>query len=253
MAATTQALLAASSMAVGSIVPQSSFCGHAVARFPLPALSQRSAHRSLKIFSAGLSEKCQTCETSLVSETITKLACGFCAALTIATAPPSFAGGTNQARLPPLSTDPARCERAYDGNTIGQANGVSNITLDLRNCDYSNDMTNLKGKTLSSALMSGAKFDGADMSEVVMSKAYAVGASFKGTNFTNGVVDRVAFDNSDLRGVKFNNTVLSGSTFNGANLEGASFEDALIGYVDIKNLCTNPTLSGTNRDELGCK
>lgn len=28
--------------------------------------------------------------------------------------------------------------------------------------------------------MSDAKFDGADMSEVVMSKAYAVGASFKG-------------------------------------------------------------------------
>lgn len=28
--------------------------------------------------------------------------------------------------------------------------------------------------------MSNAKFDGADMSEVVMSKAYAVGASFKG-------------------------------------------------------------------------
>jgi uncharacterized protein YjbI with pentapeptide repeats len=28
--------------------------------------------------------------------------------------------------------------------------------------------------------MSDAKFDGADMTEVVMSKAYAVGASFKG-------------------------------------------------------------------------
>ena len=52
--------------------------------------------------------------------------------------------------------------------------------LDLRFCDFTNDKTNLKGKTLSAALMSEAKFDGADMTEVVMSKAYAVGASFKG-------------------------------------------------------------------------
>lgn len=83
-------------------------------------------------------------------------------------------------RLPPLSTDPTRCEQAFVGNTIGQANGVYDKPLDLRFCDYTNDQSNLKGKTLSAALMSGAKFDGADMSEVVMSKAYAVGASFKG-------------------------------------------------------------------------
>lgn len=85
-------------------------------------------------------------------------------------------------RLPPLSTEPNRCERAYVGNTIGQANGVYDKPIDLRFCDYSNDKTNLKGKSLAAALMSDAKFDGADMSEVVMSKAYAVGASFKGNS-----------------------------------------------------------------------
>lgn len=83
-------------------------------------------------------------------------------------------------RLPPLSTEPDRCERAFVGNTIGQANGVYDKPLDLRFCDFTNEQSNLKGKTLSAALMSDAKFDGADMSEVVMSKAYAVGASFKG-------------------------------------------------------------------------
>lgn len=82
--------------------------------------------------------------------------------------------------MPPLSTEPNRCERAYVGNTIGQANGVYDKPLDLRFCDYTNEKTNLKGKSLAAALMSDAKFDGADMSEVVMSKAYAVGASFKG-------------------------------------------------------------------------
>ena len=66
------------------------------------------------------------------------------------------------------------------GNTIGQANGVYDKPLDLRFCDYTNEKSNLKGKSLAAALMSDAKFDGADMTEVVMSKAYAVGASFKG-------------------------------------------------------------------------
>lgn len=88
-------------------------------------------------------------------------------------------------KLPPLSKDPQRCERAFVGNTIGQANGVADKLLDLRFCDYSNDKTNLKGKTLSAALMADAKFDGADLTEVIMSKAYALGASFVGTNFAS--------------------------------------------------------------------
>lgn len=79
-----------------------------------------------------------------------------------------------------MSTDPSRCERAFVGNTIGQANGVYDKAIDLRFCDYTNEKSNLKGKSLAAALMSEAKFDGADMSEVVMSKAYAAGASFKG-------------------------------------------------------------------------
>ena len=92
--------------------------------------------------------------------------------------------------MPPLSRDPNRCEAAFVGNTIGQANGVYDKVLDLRFCDFTNDKTNLKGKTLSAALMSEAKFDGADMTEVVMSKAYAVGASFKGNRNRTTCLDR---------------------------------------------------------------
>ena len=84
-----------------------------------------------------------------------------------------------------MSTEPNRCERAFVGNTIGQANGVYDKPIDLRFCDYTNDKSNLKGKSLAAALMSDAKFDGADMTEVVMSKAYAVGASFKSKYLPN--------------------------------------------------------------------
>lgn len=55
-----------------------------------------------------------------------------------------------------MRADPNRCERAYTGNTIGQANAVSDKPLDLRQCKYAG--TDLSGKVLSGALMSDADF-----------------------------------------------------------------------------------------------
>ncbi|CAN6461800.1 unnamed protein product [Victoria cruziana] len=178
------------------------------------------------------------------------VACGLLAVLSVSTASPVLAA--NQ-RLPPLSTEPNRCERAFVGNTIGQANGVYDKPIDLRFCDYTNEKSNLKGKSLAAALMSEAKFDGADMSEVVMSKAYAVGASFKGVDFSNAVLDRVNFGKADLEGAVFKNTVLSGSTFDDAKLDGAVFEDTIIGYIDLQKLCLNKTINADGRAELGCR
>eukprot|EP00250_Pteridium_aquilinum_P004017 c14270_g1_i1 orf=106-834(+) len=181
------------------------------------------------------------------------IACGLCAAATALNLWTSIPLASAAVRLPPLSNDPNRCEKAFVGNTIGQANGVADKLLDLRFCDFSNDKSNLKGKTLSAALMSDAKFDGADMTEVTMSKAYAVGASFKGADFTNAILDRVVFDGSNLQGANFKNAVLSGSTFDNAKLEDSNFEDALIGYVDLQKLCRNTTLSEDARALLGCR
>ncbi|KAK1267232.1 hypothetical protein QJS04_geneDACA000484 [Acorus gramineus] len=160
---------------------------------------------------------------------------------------------SSKLRLPPLSTDPNRCEQAFVGNTIGQANGVYDKPIDLRFCDYTNEKSNLKGKSLAAALMSEAKFDGADMSEVVMSKAYAVGASFKGTDFSNAVLDRVNFGKANLQGAVFRNSVLSGSTFVDAQLEDAVFEDTIIGYIDLQKLCVNKTINEDGRAVLGCR
>ncbi|XP_057950835.1 thylakoid lumenal 17.4 kDa protein, chloroplastic isoform X2 [Malania oleifera] len=178
------------------------------------------------------------------------VACGILAVWAVTTASPVIAA---RERLPPLSTEPNRCERAFVGNTIGQANGVYDKPIDLRFCDYTNEKSNLKGKSLSAALMSDAKFDGADMSEVVMSKAYAVGASFKGVDFSNAVLDRVNFGKANLQGAVFKNAVLSGSTFDEAQLGDVVFEDTIIGYVDLQKLCTNTTIGAEGRAELGCR
>ena len=82
------------------------------------------------------------------------------------------------------TVDPNRCERGYVGNTIGQANAVSDKLLDLRGCKF--DGKSLAGKTLSGALMVDASFKDADLSEAVMSKAYA-GARFMRTPSAAGL------------------------------------------------------------------
>lgn len=47
--------------------------------------------------------------------------------------------------------------------------------------------------------------------------------------------------------------VITGSTFDGALFEGANFEDALVGSEDSKRLCSNPTVVGVSREQLGCR
>eukprot|EP00249_Psilotum_nudum_P001318 c13751_g1_i2 orf=238-1293(-) len=212
---------------------------------------QRNDNISLLGITAFMEKKLSP-QGRMTTQMFVNMSFGLCVAATLLTSWPSLAA-TKAPKLPPLSKEPNRCEKAFIGNTIGQANGVYDKPLDLRFCDYTNDKSNLKGKALTAALMSDAKFDGADMSEVIMSKAYAVGASFKDADFTNAVIDRVNFGNANLEGAKFRNTVLSGSTFDNANLENALFEDALIGYVDLQKLCTNSSLSVDTKTELGCK
>ncbi|KAF2299319.1 hypothetical protein GH714_031503 [Hevea brasiliensis] len=199
------------------------------------------------------------------------VACGLLAAWAVTTASPVIAAS-----------------QAFVGNTIGQANGVYDKPIDLRFCDYTNEKSNLKGKSLAAALMSDAKFDGADMSEVVMSRLmllelasrdghlsilsvlicsyqnvhdYDMGLNgitvnptiFAGVDFSNAVLDRVNFGKANLQGAVFKNAVLSGSTFDEAQLADAVFEDTIIGYIDLQKLCTNTTIDSEGRASLGCR
>ena len=150
-----------------------------------------------------------------------------------------------------VRTDPNRCERAYVGNTIGQANAVSDKVLDVRECKLSGK--NFNQKTLSGALMVDADFSKSTFVEAVLTKVYAKGAKFAGADFTSAVLDRAVFDGADMKGANFYNSVITGSTFIDADLTGASFEDALIGGEDVKRLCNNPTLVGDSRFEVGCR
>eukprot|EP00882_Tetradesmus_deserticola_P015335 GHRQ01016335.1.p1 GENE.GHRQ01016335.1~~GHRQ01016335.1.p1 ORF type:complete len:196 (+),score=65.67 GHRQ01016335.1:434-1021(+) len=134
---------------------------------------------------------------------------------------------------------------------LPQANAVSDKVLDLRRCDYSGK--DLSGKTLAGALLSDTDMSNTNLREAVLTKSYGVGAILSGADLTNAVVDRVDFSRAKLNGAKFVNAVVTGTTFEGADLSESVWEDALIGNEDVKRLCSNPTLTGESRFQVGCR
>lgn len=145
--------------------------------------------------------------------------------------------------FPPIDkADKNRCE--FRSSAIGQSNAARDKLYDLRECDLSGK--DAKGIDVAGAIMLKGTFSKTDFSEAVMSKIYADGANFEGAKFTSAVVDRSSFRKTKMNGAIMANTVLSGTSFEGADLTNTDFSDAYMGDFDNKNLCKNPTLTGTN-------
>ena len=161
-------------------------------------------------------------------------------------------------RLPPIDTRIPKSERCVlSSSTIGQANAARDKLFDLRECDLKGQDGG--GKDMSGMIAIGASFDGVNFKEAQISKALIKASSFKKCDFTNAIVDRVSFVDSELEGSVMKNAVLSGTSFTGTNLKDTDFSDAYLGPFDLKNLCANPTLKGTNpttnvntRESAGC-
>ncbi len=171
---------------------------------------------------------------------------------------PALADGqTKTFKLPPIdNSDPARCSVKSSG--IGQANAARDKLYDLRSCSLPS--VKAQGYDLSGVIMSQTDISGGDFTDAQFSKGYLRDSNFKGATFKNGIVDRASFAGSDLRQADFTNAVLTGTSFDGADVTGADFTDAYIGDFDIRALCKNPTLTGTNeksgaetRMTVGCK
>lgn len=171
----------------------------------------------------------------------------------------TFAGsahGQEQFRLPPIdNSDPNRCQ--LTSSSIGQANAGRDKLFDLRECVLRGQTA--EGKDLSGMIASNSDFSGISFKEAQISKAFAKNSKFVGCDFSNSVSDRVSFDGSDLSKSIFVNAVLSSSTFVDTNLQDTDFTDAYIGPFDLKTLCANPTLKGTNpvtnrdtKESAGC-
>jgi uncharacterized protein YjbI with pentapeptide repeats len=164
-----------------------------------------------------------------------------------------------QFKLPPIDSSIPKSQRCQlSSSSIGQANAARDKLYDLRECDVKGQSG--AGKDMSGLIAINADFSGVNMKEGQVSKALLKESKFVGCDFTNGIVDRASFEGSDLTGALFVNAVLSGTTFTNANLKDTDFTDAYLGPFDQKNLCLNPTLSGTNpitgedtKFSAGCK
>lgn len=150
---------------------------------------------------------------------------------------------SQQFKLPPIDyKDKNRCQ--LTSSAIGQANAGRDKLYDVRECDLKGQSG--AGKDMSGIIASNADFSGVDFKDAQISKALAAESKFVACDFTNAIVDRASFDKSDLSKSIFKNTVLSGTTFEGSNLKDTDFTDAYLGPFDLRNLCANPTLEGTN-------
>eukprot|EP00403_Amphidinium_massartii_P028955 CAMPEP_0178404378 /NCGR_PEP_ID=MMETSP0689_2-20121128/17851_1 /TAXON_ID=160604 /ORGANISM="Amphidinium massartii, Strain CS-259" /LENGTH=263 /DNA_ID=CAMNT_0020025357 /DNA_START=26 /DNA_END=817 /DNA_ORIENTATION=- len=138
--------------------------------------------------------------------------------------------------------DKKRCK--WRSSSMGQANAARSSLFDLRECNLAG--TSAMGNDIAGVIADNADFSNVDFEDAVMSKAVIRNAKLDGANFKNAVADRVVFTNSSMRGALFTNAVLTGTDFNGADLEGADFTDSYISRFDIKPLCANPTMKGTN-------
>lgn len=144
---------------------------------------------------------------------------------------------------PPIDRkDKSRC--VWKSSAMGQANAARDKLFDLRECKLAG--TSAADKDIAGVLMNDGDFKNVNFENAVMSKAVALNATFDGASFKNAVVDRATFTGSSMKGVIFKNAVITGSTFEGADLENADFTDAYIAAFDVKPLCKNPTMKGTN-------
>lgn len=162
-----------------------------------------------------------------------------------------------QFKLPPIDfKDKNRC--VLSSSNMGQANAGRDKLFDVRLCD-------LKGqsganKDMSGIIASETDFSGVNFKEGQLSKGLLSKSKFVNCDFTNAILDRAVLDDSDMTGSIFANAVLSGTTFKNANLKDTDFTDAYLGPFDLRNLCENPSLSGTNPvtgvdsvESAGCK
>ena len=148
-----------------------------------------------------------------------------------------------QYKLPPIDySDKTRCE--LRNSAIGQANAARDKLFDVRECDLKGQSG--AGKDLSGIIGESSDFTGISFKEGQMSKGLLRRSNFQKCDFTNAIIDRATFEGSNLEGAVFANAVLSGTAFTDANLKDTDFTDAYLGPFDLKNLCANPTLGGTN-------
>jgi uncharacterized protein YjbI with pentapeptide repeats len=105
--------------------------------------------------------------------------------------------------------------------------------------------------------LENSNFSNADLRGAVFNGSLLTGANFHGVDFSNGIAYLVDFQGADLTDAVLTEAMMLYSNFDRVDITGADFTNAVIDGVQLKKLCdrasgANPKTGISTRESLEC-